>query len=524
MEFLATECFSENQKKIIELRKEGKTYSQIITAMNIATGFNTTPKNISTCLTRSALGYCWDYEQPGGAHSFLCNDDTTKLSEIVRSAHENGNALDTLEVLDEATKLKGRRIAYGIQFLREVGSIELSNKLGDKDLYTPTRSWINNILDDLEAHIRSRRLVEQKRLEACSYDVIDSFYGTFGNIIQEVEKDLLFTVDETMIETHTRRKAVLPVGVKVAIEEGYPNMPHITAMLCTNVYGMGPPPFIILNELKKLPEELECYARNGSAWFASSPSGYMTRDTFTLWTICFINWFSQFKLLLPEHIRIKKALIILDGHSSRENPLALMLLRKANVDVIVLPSHTTHVLQMFDVGLASPLKSSFAGKFKKLLKEAVIDQSLTSNAARFRRACISAFLDAWRCACTSSNCLAAAKQTGIFPFNPSAAKDSVFVRDLTHDEQQRVAQREARNANRFTISMKCLTQPAVIVELANIVQISPRFKHLCNLTRYMTMSYGELVREVLRMEYNGSYMLSTVPPFFRYNAAPIFFN
>ena len=524
MEFLANSCFTENQNKIVALRKQGKTYAEIMTAMNIATGFNTTPKHISTCLTRSALGYPWNYEQPGGNPPFLCHDDMISLSQSVRSAHDSGNAMDTLEVLDEATKLKGRRIAFGIQFLREIGSVELSNKLGDKTLYTPSRSWINNVLDDLEAQIRSRRLIEQKRLEACSYTVIDSFYTTFGSIIQEVAKELLFTVDETMVETHTRRKAVLPIGVKAAIEEGYPNMPHISAMLCTNVYGIGPPPFIILNDLKRLPEELECYAINGSAWFASSPSGYMTRDVFSLWIICFINWFSQFKLSLPEGMRTAKALIILDGHSSRENPLALLLLRKANVEVIVLPSHTTHVLQMFDVGLAAPLKSTFAAKFKKRLKETLGDEALNSNMARFRRACISAFLDAWRCASIPSNCLSAAKQTGIFPFNPRAARDSPFVRDLTNEEQQRVAQREAHNVNRFTINMKCITRPEVIVELANIVRVVPRFMHLCDLIRYMTMSYQEIVREVLRMEYNDSYMLSIVPPFFRYNAAPIFFH
>ena len=204
--------------------------------------------------------------------------------------------------------------------------------------------------------------------------------------------------------------------------------------------------------------------------------------------------------------------------------MAWFWLRKANVEVIVLPSHTTHVLQMFDVGLAAPLKSTFAAKFKKRLKETLGDESLNSNMARFRRACISAFLDAWRCASIPSNCLSAAKQTGIFPFNPRAARDSPFVRDLTNEEQQRVAQREAHNVNRFTINMKCITRPEVIVELANIVRVVPRFMHLCDLIRYMTMSYQEIVREVLRMEYNDSYMLSIVPPFFRYNAAPIFFH
>ena len=506
------------------MRIEGKTYTQIETAMNIATGYNTRPKQISKCLTRSALGYAWDYEQSGGAVPFLCKEDMQLLSQNVKDAQESGNAMDTLDVLDEATRIKGHRIALGIQFLRSVGSVELAEKLGDKSIYTPTRSWINGVLDDLESHIRSRRLIEQKRLEACSYNVIQSFYTTFGNVIQEVPKELLFSVDETMVETKTRRKAVLPVGVKVAVEEGFPSMPHISAMLCTNVCGMGPPPFIILNSLKSLPDELKSFATNGSCLFVSSPSGYMTRDVFTLWTICFVNWLSCYKLQLPAGLRTEKALIILDGHSSRENPLALLLLRKANVEVVVLPSHTTHVLQIFDVGLASPLKTAFASRFKKQLKVAANDAGLTSNAAKFRFACIAAFIDSWRCSCTPSNCLAAAKVTGIFPFNPDAVRNSQFVRDLTEEERQRVAAREARNADRMTISMKMITSVEVIVELMQNIRVGNRFNHLCDLEKYMQMTYSQVVREVVSMKYNNAIMLSAIPPFFRANAAPIFFQ
>ena len=524
MEFLAISSFSDNQKKIISLRAEGKTYQEVIQAMNTSTGLNTGPKHISTCLTRSALGYSWDYSQTGGALPYLCDADIWELSKSVKNAHEMGNPMDTMEVLDEATRLKGRRIAWGVQFLREINSIELSEKLGDQNVYTPCRSWINNILDDLEAHIRSRRLIEQKRLEACSFRVIETFYSTFGPLIQDVNTSLLFTADETMLQTSSRRKAVLPIGVKCVVEEGYPNLPHISAMMCTNILGIGPPPFIILNDLQHLPPELKCFADGGNAWFASSSNGYMTRDVFTMWTICFVNWLSKYKQSLPCDIRRGKALVILDGHTSRENPLALALFRKANVEVIVLPSHSTHVLQMFDVGLAGPLKSFYAAKVKKCVKKCTQDISLMTNAAKYRRACIEAFLDAWQCACTPSNCFAAARETGIYPLDPNAVKQSIFVRNLNAEEQRRYDLREQRNANRFTISMKNITNVQVIVQIVQEVNVGQRFKHLCDLERYFPMKYSDIVKEVIRMKYNGARMLSNIPPFYRYNAGPIFFD
>ena len=125
-------------------------------------------------------------------------------------------------------------------------------------------------------------------------------------------------------------------------------------------------------------------------------SGYMTRDMFLWWSICFINWLSQYRLTLPIEMRSDDALLILDGHTSRENPLAMCLFRKAQVHVLVLPSHTTHVLQWFDVGLSGPLKRFFATHFGKELKKAANNHSISTNRGKYRFAAVSAFLTAWR--------------------------------------------------------------------------------------------------------------------------------
>ena len=38
-------------------------------------------------------------------------------------------------------------------------------------------------------------------------------------------------------------------------------------------------------------------------------------------------------------MRDLRALLIMDGHTSREYPLALLLLRNAKVDVLIIPGH-----------------------------------------------------------------------------------------------------------------------------------------------------------------------------------------
>ena len=169
------------------------------------TGLNVYPRHISVCLERSALGYKWDFGTQSGSNPYLCNCDIRKLSEIVRNANADGCSLDTLEVIDEATRIKGERLTYGLKFLKEINSLDLAQKIADQTLYSPTRSWINGVLDDLDSHIRSPRLIDEKRLVACSYQVLDGFFQAFGPVLQRINPLLMFNADETMLQTNVKK-------------------------------------------------------------------------------------------------------------------------------------------------------------------------------------------------------------------------------------------------------------------------------------------------------------------------------
>ena len=53
----------------------------------------------------------------------------------------------------------------------------------------------------------------------------------------------------------------------------------------------------------------------------------------------------------------RQALLILDGHGSRDNPTALELLMSHNIDVVVIPAHTSHVTQPLDCGVNRAFKA-----------------------------------------------------------------------------------------------------------------------------------------------------------------------
>jgi hypothetical protein len=56
---------------------------------------------------------------------------------------------------------------------------------------------------------------------------------------------------------------------------------------------------------------------------------------------------------------INKQLLIMDGHGSRVTLKAISQAKEINLDIITLPSHTSHVLQTLNVYCFKPFKITF---------------------------------------------------------------------------------------------------------------------------------------------------------------------
>lgn len=95
------------------------------------------------------------------------------------------------------------------------------------------------------------------------------------------------------------------------------------------------------------------------AYFASFGAGWITKNIFVYYCLLLICQLSHYRLTLPEELQIERFLLIVDGHKSRENYLPALILYLFNIDLLLLPSHSSHILQPFDICVASSLKSFF---------------------------------------------------------------------------------------------------------------------------------------------------------------------
>ena len=429
--------------------------------------------SMNTCVRRTAFSLWWRKGTLAyGTNDYLTKIDMETLKMEIRERAELHNALDTVSILDFAQKLKIERYNKAIEFLRLMRSEKTAEMLENEPISKPTRTWTNNLLQILESHLMKPRLIDGKRFLAVSYQKINEYFDKFGTFISSFDKLLIITADETMMQANSKPlKVIIPNNMPSYSASKPPEMPHLTAMCTNNLFGSYPPLFIVLKNRKTLPQELTDFAYSGQITLASTTSGWMDRWCFLLWCINLVSWLTSYRCNLPPSLRNKSILLILDGHSSRENPIALEYLKLYNVEVLILPGHCTHVLQLFDVGLAGPLKEKFTQILLRNLKnEKMYTHDVMSE--NIRRIVIESFINAWVTTCTATNVAAAARITGINPVDRTAPRNTGFLKDLTPDELARQQRIEARKAQGLDINCCLITSDEKIQEIRETVKKS----------------------------------------------------
>jgi hypothetical protein len=221
-----------------------------------------------------------------------------------------------------------------------------------------------------------------------------------------------------MLQPRTPTKVIVTDSAREAIAAGDRATYHLTAMLSHSASGAVLPPFIIFpKHLHGFQEGIQEFESTGNAWLISNLSGWMTRKVFIIWTLHFCFWFSQYRCSLPDAIKHIPAVLIMDGHTSRENPTAMSIFQIYHVRVIILPSHTSHFLQMFDVVLAGPLKVSFKTKYRTFMQNESKRKRFNTKIGLERFCMISARLASLYEVGNVPNCLESARTTGCCPFS-----------------------------------------------------------------------------------------------------------
>ena len=166
------------------------------------------------------------------------------------------------------------------------------------------------------------------------------------------------------------------------------------------------------------------------------------------------------------------------------------------------------MLQLFDVGLASPLKTKFTRHFVKKLHDKTY-YVRGNDRATIRKIAIDSFIEAWDETCNKSNCMCSAATVGLEPVDSHAPRRNPYARDLTAEEQAIFDARQRRKANMLDINNCEITENAKAREIWDYINRNDRDRDLC---KQITNVHEAWVFLRDNAKDHGVYALSRPPP------------
>ena len=305
---------------------------------------------------------------------------------------------------------------------------------------------------------RTAHPMDMQRQMACTADNIESYFLMVKEILAKNTYDpsMIFNFDETMIESLPRcMRVIVPRGIHHPVFPFNPQVLHISLGLCIAADGSALKPLIILPN-KEFPPDLEPI-KWAFSW-SGAESGWMNKEVFASYieTLFFPAVHARRDLLKTQTTLCTRALLFVDGHSSRANPELLKEFQKEDVDVICIPAHTSHILQPLDCGTNRAFKEmlnktrQFHGK---RLSTIGVKERRKELLKATRVACVFAFDDD-----LIRDSFAAA---GLWPFDP----DRVLHSESILKDPPKPDTEKKKKSKRISISNRVLTLPEFVDEL-----------------------------------------------------------
>lgn len=396
----------------------GRSYDALIKFYELSC-----PNVLITCLTRTVQGRRWEKGMGGGGQTYLSDVDYAKFQTIAMNAADDCSCITTATAITIAYKLKKIRRKKAEFILQNLHLPSLCSHL--EDVEPPCKTWVKNACIALDLKVVRPQELDIMRRTCCDIVAVENFFSNFLVLLNR-DPHLLLNMDETMLSGKRKLKVICrDKGIPLKTTKVQP--PHISGAVTVSASGHLFDTFYILPNKKTL-RNLESIE---DAFLTSSVSGYMNKRLFIIYALFMCSQIQMYRMTLSPALREEPILLILDGHGSRINFTAALIFYIFNVDVLVLPGHTSHLLQPFDVSLGGPLKTEFV----KLFDSTQIDldfnsltiQEMTKTTSQvLREILISCFDDALRRVCTKSNIKSGFEASGISPLCPSLPLESKY--------------------------------------------------------------------------------------------------
>ena len=206
------------------------------------------------------------------------------------------------------------------------------------------------------------------------------------------------------IGTRERSRVVIDatVGIKYHTEPG--RQEWVTTIECVCQDATVLPPYVIFKGENLMTNWIT--SKNTAQWrFTCNSKGWTANEIG-------VDWLKlHFEALTRDKANGSGRILICDGHDSHISAVFVRHCMNNNIWILLLPPHSSHLLQPLDVGIFGPLKKAISVESDKLFRRGVA----RINKLRW----LEGFATARAGAVRPDNIHGAWRGTGLLPFNPN---------------------------------------------------------------------------------------------------------
>jgi len=264
--------------------------------------------------------------------------------------------------------------------------------------------WRNFVSRQGDISLRKGDNTAHVRMDAMNSETINHYFDLLESTLKDNgllhSPSQIYNVDESGMPLDPKApNIVAETGTKKVRYRCTGRKRQITIVACGNAVGQIIPPTIIY-EGKKMNHSWTNGEVPGTM-YGCSDKGWITTDLFKSWLS------DQF---LINAVSARPLLLILDGHSTHNQPEVIRYAKENDVIILCLPPHTTHETQPLDCAVFSPLKTQWRKVSHDFLQShpGQVITKFNFNGL---------FAKAWVAAITPGNLISGFKTCGIYPLN-----------------------------------------------------------------------------------------------------------
>lgn len=354
-----------------------------------------------SCLQRRLQGGQDIPTRTKGGQTIFTKDQEKELVSRILKLSARGFPLDSTDV---------RKTAYEFADSNKIKhTFSETKKMAGKEWLMGFRERNPNL------SLRKAEGLSLARCNGLNREDVAEFFSLLRKTLEDADlmdkPQLIYNADESGCQLNNKptrkvfaEKGSRAVYAQTCVERGE----LVTVLACTNATGNFIPPMAIFKGKRFLPEFSDGFP-NGSL-ITMTDSGWINEEAFMKW----LQHFEAHRVPGP-------CILLLDGHASHKTLQALQFCEDHNINMICLPSHTTHRLQPLDRSFFKPLKSYYDNECMSFMRNTKGERKISK--LTFGRI----FKAAWMKAATPAIAESGFRSTGVFPLNENAVAEHEFL-------------------------------------------------------------------------------------------------